>query len=430
MAVKIKIAVAGLGGRGKDTYGALLLKMKDKAQVVAIADCDDEKLELMGEAHNVPAMRFASAEEMFEKPKLADAVLICTQDRQHVPHALAALDKGYDILLEKPISPDLDDLQKIVRQARIKNRTVVVCHVLRYTPFFTRIKQAIDSNVLGEIVAIQARENVCYWHQAHSYVRGNWRRSGETSPMILSKCCHDLDYLVWLCGKQCRSVSSFGSLMHFRSECAPEGAALRCLDGCKAKDACPYDAEKIYLTNKTGVLSGNTGWPCSILSQHPSEKSMREALENGPYGRCVYHCDNDVVDHQVVNMEMEGGATLTLTMSAFTSDGGRTIKIMGTHGDLWGDITENILRITPFGKPAEVIDVSTLSDDFTGHAGGDKLLLEQFIGLLEGKTPDSKITTLETSVESHLIAIAAEHSRLNGGMSVAIAPMRGDRGVL
>ena len=424
---KISLVIIGLGSRGKNAYGTELLNLRDRAEVVAVADPNEERLAIGGNEHNIPPeRRYHTAEELLAQPKLADAALICTQDRQHVGHAVAALRKGYDVLLEKPVSPDLSELQKIVRVAREENRSVVVCHVLRYTPFFQLIKETIDSGRLGRVVNIQALENVRYWHQAHSFVRGNWRRSEETSPMILAKCCHDLDYLIWLCGSRCEKVSSFGSLIHFKPENAPEGAAARCLDGCRAKENCPYDAEKIYLYNKdTGVLEGNTEWPVDIPSENPTEETIREAIQNGPYGRCVYACDNDVVDNQIVNMQMENGAALSLMMSAFTSIGGRTIKVMGTMGDLWGDMNRNIIRICEFGKEPEIIDFGKPKNDFNDHGGGDRGLILSFLDYLEGKKTDNTITTLETSIESHLAALAAEESRLKGGMPIDIAPLRG-----
>lgn len=423
---QIKLAIIGLGSRGKNAYGEALLQYKDRAIVAAVADPDEERLKLGGDEHGVPEdMRFRSAEEFFSREKLADAVLICTQDRQHVPHALMALRKGYDVLMEKPISPDISELQEIVRTARETGRKVVVCHVLRYSPFFRTIRDIIDSGRIGRVINIHALENVRYWHQAHSFVRGNWRRKDASSPMILAKCCHDLDYLIWLSGSRVESVSSFGSLQFFKPENAPEGAALRCMDGCKAKANCPYDAEKVYITNPdTGVLSGRTDWPVDTLSEHPSEQTMREAIQNGPYGRCAFFCDNDVVDNQVVNLQMENGAALSLMMSAFTSIGGRTIEILGTLGDIRGDMHDNMIRFTEFGKEPQIIDLGRLKDDFNGHGGGDEGLVLSFLDYLEGKEPDNTITTLETSVESHLAALAAEESRLNGGVPVRIDTMR------
>ena len=427
MEKKLTVAILGFGSRGRTAYGMELLTLKDRAQVVAIADHHEERLRMGAEAHGIPEnMCFHSAEELLAQPKLADVAMICTQDRMHVTHAIAALRKGYDLLLEKPVSPLLSELQELTRVAKEEGRKVVVCHVLRYTPFFQTIKQAIDSGRLGTVVNIQALENVRYWHQAHSFVRGNWRREDETSPMILAKCCHDLDYLIWLSSSRVERVSSFGSLMYFKPENAPQGAAKRCLDGCLAKDSCPYDCEKIYLTNPdTGVLAGHTDWPVDVLSEYPTEESIRESIQNGPYGRCVFACDNDVVDNQIVNLQMESGAVLNLTMSAFTSHGGRTVKVMGTHGDLWGDMDQNIIRITEFGKETEVIDLGTIADNFEGHGGGDRGLVLAFLDYMEGKDPGNTITTLDTSIESHLAALAAEQSRLEKGAPVEIAPMRG-----
>jgi len=371
-------------------------------------------------------MCFETGEEMFERERLADVALICTQDAMHVGHAVAALEKGYHLLLEKPIATSQADVAKIQETAKRMNRSVVVCHVLRYAPFFETIFDAIERGEIGELMCIQALENVGYWHQAHSFVRGNWRSEAESTFMLLAKCCHDLDYLVWLAGQRCARVSSFGSLRHFRKECAPEGAAARCTAGCKAKESCPYDAEKIYLTNaNTGILHGNTNWPCNILAQEPDEKKIRKAIEEGPYGRCVYVCDNDVVDSQIVNMEMENGVLCQLMMTAFCEHGGRTIRVFGTHGCIEGDMESNILRIRPFGKPETVIDIAALGRDLAGHGGGDGRLIAELMQM-HGETgrPTKRMTTLEASGESHYIAFAAEQSRKNGGMSVELKSIR------
>ena len=299
---KVTVAVVGLGGRGS-VYAECEALYSDEMEIVAIADIIPEKVEKWAKKYHIPKERcFSSAEELLKEDRLADVMFICTQDRQHVGHAIPALEKGYHLLLEKPISPDPAECKRLAEIANQYNRHVVVCHVLRYTPFYQKIKEIIDSGVIGDIVSIQAIENVAYWHQAHSFVRGNWRNSDTTSPMILQKCCHDMDIFVWLSGKNCKRVSSFGSLTLFREDRAPEGSTLRCVDGCKVKDSCPFDAEKIYVTNeKTGILHENSGWPCDILALEPSEETVREALKTGPYGRCVYHCDNNVVDHQAVS---------------------------------------------------------------------------------------------------------------------------------
>ena len=424
---KITVAIAGLGSRGLQTYAKCLEKFADRAEIVAVADIRPDRVAVAAEKYNIPADKcFDSVESMLQQPKLADLLLICTPDDVHYQPAMDGLKRGYHLLLEKPAARSVKECRDIARLAEEKGLNVVVCHVLRYTVFYQKIKELIDAGRVGDIMNIEAIERVGYWHQAHSFVRGNWRNDQTTSPMIMQKCCHDLDYLVWLSGQRCERVSSFGSLKLFKPECAPEGAALRCMDGCKAKESCPFDAEKIYLTNeKTGVLAGNKDWPLDVLALDPTEESIREAIKTGPYGRCVYHCDNNVVDHQVVSMQMENGATLTLTMCAFTTAGSRALTIMGTKGDIRADMSANTIRVCAFGGEPEVIDVTKIADDFSGHGGGDKQLVAQFIDIVNGKEPDSRVTTLEASVESHLVALAAEESRKNGGKSIEIAPMRG-----
>ena len=424
----ITVALAGCGSRGKDTYAPLAERFPEKMKIVAIADIVPEKVEDVKNRYHVPEENcFASAEEMLAQPKLADVMFICTMDKQHVRQAIPALRKGYHLVLEKPISPDLEECREIIRVARECNRKVIVCHVLRYTPFYNKLKELLDSGIIGNIVNVNAFENVGYWHQAHSFVRGNWRNDVETSPMILQKSCHDMDILLWLTGKTLKSVSSYGNTYLFRADKAPEGAALRCMDGCKAKENCPFDAEKIYVTDKaTGVAHGHNGWPCDVVTLHPTVESVYEALKTSPYGRCVYHCDNNVVDHQVVNMLMEDGSTMNFTMCAFTSKGGRYARFMGTEGDIIADMGKNTIEVTRFGKETEVIDVSKLTSDFAGHGGGDSRMVEEFLdNLIEGGEPTIRTTSLERSIESHFACMAAEKSRKENGRVVDLAEIRG-----
>lgn len=203
MGRKLTVALAGLGSRGKDCYAKSAHLIPDKMEIVAIADIDPAKVAEVAREYNVPAERcFTSAEELIAQDKLADVMFITTQDRQHVAQAIPALQKGYDLLLEKPVSPELDECRELVKTAQEYNRKVVVCHVLRYTPFYSKVKEIIDSGKIGDVVSIMAIENVGYWHQAHSFVRGNWRNSETTSPMILQKCCHDMDLYLWLANKK------------------------------------------------------------------------------------------------------------------------------------------------------------------------------------------------------------------------------------
>ncbi len=426
----VTAAIAGLGSRGSDIYAHYAHVAPEEMKVAAVAEPDPEKRAAAQREYGLKAENcFASAEEMLLRPKLADILIIATQDRQHVSQAVAGIRKGYHILCEKPISPDLEECLLLQKTAHEYGRMVAVGHVLRYTPFYSRIKEVIDSGQLGEIVGIQAMENVKYWHQAHSFVRGNWRDSNETSPMILAKSCHDMDIFVWLLGKECQRVSSFGSNYLFREPMAPKGAALRCLDGCAVKESCPYDAEKIYVTDEaTGILNvlknhltGDDAWPCCVLTRTLTEEAVYEQLRTGPYGRCVYHCDNNVVDHQAVMLEFEQGVTVDFTMSAFTGSGSRTIKVMGTEGDLAGDMHTGIVTVTRFGKEPAVWDVHRDEPDLSGHGGGDNRLIHDFLAAVDEGAPANQLKTgIDVSIQSHAIALAAEYSRLHGGISVSL----------
>ena len=251
----VTAAIAGLGNRGNDIYAHYQLVAPEEMKVVAVADPVAKKREAARAEYGVaPENCFETVEDLLKQPKLADVLVIATQDKQHVAQAVEGIKKGYHILCEKPISPSLEECLLLQKTAHEYGRMVAVGHVLRYTPFYSKIKEVIESGQIGDVVSVQGLENVKYWHQAHSFVRGNWRDSVETSPMILAKCCHDMDIFVWLLGKKCRRVSSYGSTYLFKESMAPEGCAMRCLDGCAAKENCPYDAEKIYITDKgTGI---------------------------------------------------------------------------------------------------------------------------------------------------------------------------------
>ena len=423
---KIKVAIIGLGSRGLNTYAPCAELFPEKMEIVAVADIRPERVELAKKLYNIPdGMCYDSGEALLEREKLADAAFICTQDRQHFGHASAALERGYDLLLEKPISPDEEECRKLVALAEKLGRRVSVCHVLRFTPFYGELKHLLDEKTVGEVVSVQHIENVVYWHQAHSFVRGNWRNSVESSPMILQKCCHDADLLVWLLGRRASKVSSFGGLYEFRPERAPEGSAERCID-CAVRESCPYDAEKIYLTNEgTGLLRGNKWWPVDVLASEPDEEKIRRAIAEGPYGRCVYRCDNDVCDHQVVNIEFEGGATAQLTMAAFTKRGGRDTVILGTRGEIIANLAEEKIHVMPFDGENYDVDIHAMTSDLSGHAGGDTRLVEEFVELVGGGAEESvRTTTLAGSTESHYIAFAAERSRVEGGRVVDMKEFR------
>lgn len=422
MKQQITVAIVGLGNRGKDTYAKCALEFPELMKLCAIADIVPEKVSEVASCYNIPKERcFSSAEELLQQEQLADVLFICTQDRQHYAHAIAALERGYDLLLEKPMSPSAEECRRIAETAERLNRKVAVCHVLRYTPFYRKLKSLLDERVIGELISIQAIENVGYFHQAHSFVRGNWNNSDHTSPMILQKCCHDMDILLWLADKNCKAVSSFGSLRYFKESHAPSGSTKRCTDCAAAvKAACPYDAEKIYLTNPdTGILHGHL-WPCNVLTLRPTEETVRQAIQEGPYGRCVFHCDNNVVDHQVVNLWLEDEVTVSFTMCAFTKKVSRQLKLMGTHGEIEANMERNEIHIHPFDGEDSVIDVTTLATDFSGHAGGDNRLVKDFLTLVADGTPGEMQTSPARSVQSHRVALAAETSRIQNGTVIPL----------
>ncbi len=419
----VTFAVCGFGIRGMEAYSCYQKTHPEEMKLVAVADPDPARREIAQKEYNVPADRcYTSAEELLSQPRLADVMIIATQDRQHVEEAIPAMERGYHLILEKPISPSLEECVALREKAHETGRVVIVCHVLRYTQFYGTVRRLLDEGVIGRIESLEASENVAYWHHAHSYVRGNWRRKDDSSPMILAKSCHDMDIIRWLVGAPCKRVSSFGSLDWFKAENAPEGSALRCLSGCKCKDSCPYDAEKIYLHNdKSGWDSGNREWPLTVLCPDPTPEKLMDALRTGPYGRCVYHCDNDVVDHQTVNMEFEGGVTATFTMSAFTNRCYRTLRIMGSMGELEGNMDTNTLILRRFGQPDQKIDLDAITDRFAGHGGGDAKMMAYVCSLFaDGEPTGQVLTSVDVSVESHLMALAAEQSRLEGGRSIEL----------
>lgn len=416
---KLTMAVAGAGMRGAG-YADCAAKIPEKIEVVAVAETDPGKLERFAKKHNIkPENCFNSVEAMLKADKLADIMAICTMDKQHYAQAIPALEKGYHLLLEKPASPDPFECKEIARVAKKNNRQVVVCHVLRYTAFYRAIKDIIASGKIGDVMCVQANEAVGYWHQAHSFVRGNWRNSVESSPMILQKCCHDMDILIWLTGKHVKSVSSFGSRSHFRSECAPEGATERCTDECPRYKTCPFSVEHTYVHRPDS-------WPSQVVMGDPTgtgkftAEEVTEALKTSPYGRCVYHCDNDVVDHQVVNLLMDDDVTVTFNMCAFTMDCTRHIKVMGTKGDIIGNMHTNEVTVNVFRGESETT-VPKGHDQF-GHGGGDMGIMLDLVALLDPNDESEKtsLTSIDTSVESHIVALAAEKSRLAGGELIKI----------
>jgi predicted dehydrogenase len=336
----------------------------------------------------------------------------------HEEPAIACADLKYDILLEKPMAPSAEACCRIVEAVKRNNVLFAVCHVLRYTKYTLKLKELLASGVIGDIVSIQHLEPVGYWHQAHSFVRGNWRNEEESSFMLLAKCCHDIDWLRGVMDKKCVSVHSFGSLRHFRKSEQPAGAADRCSE-CPhdIESCCPYSAYKIYFRDR--LTKGNAGWPLNVLTPEPDKKSLQDAIVNGPYGRCVYACDNDVVDNQVVNLQFEDGSTCSMTMTAFTGHGGRRTRIFGTLGMIENDGTTIV--ITDFlHDTVQKIDTNIADDGgiLSGHGGGDFGLMDCFVRAIAERDSSHILSGTDETLESHLMVFAAEKSRRTGTVIV------------
>ncbi len=407
---KLTFAILGMGNRGT-AYAGRQLKFPEEMEVVAMADNRRVRLDAANKYLHLPEDRlFDGAESILSQPKLADIMVIATQDAQHREHAVRAMEIGYDLLLEKPISNKLEDIVYITETAKRLGRRVIVCHVLRYTAFYREVKRLITEGVVGAVQSVEAAEHVGYYHYGHSYVRGNWHKLSDSSPMILAKCSHDMDIITWLVDKKCLKLNSFGSLAYFKAENCPEGATERCFD-CKV-EKCPFHAPNFY-------LSRMPGWPTHILHPEPNEENILEALRTTDYGKCVFKMDNDVVDHQTVQMLLEDGVTCTFQMIGFTNNQTRTLRIMGTEGEIWGDFHTRKVYWQRFNEEVHEIDLEQLCTDFSGHGGGDSGLVYDVIRLYRGDDFDtSAITFLERSAESHYMAFAAEASRVAGGQLV------------
>ncbi len=413
MKKKITVAILGLGSRGGG-YADVILKNPDIFRLVAVADPNKDRVNHIKNLHNIPEeMCVDNWEELLSKPKLADVVMICTQDKMHYEPMLKAIEKKYDILLEKPVSPSPRECIEIAKKANEAGVKVVVCHVLRYTKFYKFIKKFIEDGCLGKIMNIMHFEGVGYSHYSHSFVRGNWRNSIESSPMILQKCCHDLDLLQWLIDKPCISVQSYGELSYFNEKNAPKGATQYCMDGCPHKDSCLYAVPDMYSEGRWAYCCRGT-----IANKYnPTDEEVVNALKKGPYGRCVFKCDNNVVDHQVVNMLFEDNITVTHTMSAFT-ELGRYSKFMGTKGELTANFDKQIIEFYDF-KTEQTQTLISPEKDFDGsivggHGGGDTGIIMDLYEYVANNKQSNSISDISVSVQNHLIAFASEKSRLTG----------------
>ena len=408
---KIKVILIGAGNRGT-TYARHAFDACPELEIVAVADPNPVRRNHIKEKFGLPESAcFEGWKDILALDKFADAAIIATQDQMHFEPAMKAIELGYHLLLEKPAAPTPEECYKIADAANKKGVSVIICHVLRFTPFFTTLKRIIDEGKIGKVMNIYHCEGVGHIHYSHSFTRGNWHKEADSSPMLLAKSCHDIDILQWLVGEKCTRVHSFGTLSHFCAENKPEGAPEFCYMGCPVGDSCPYNAEKIYACEKSHYISRASD------SERPTQDDVRRVLTETNYGRCVYQCDNDVVDHQVVNLEYESGATVSFTMSAF-NQGGRRIHIMGTKGEVYATMKDKTITLYEFetGKKTEVpiLDAITNQEITGGHGGGDRGIMRALSEYLCGTYKGNALTDISTSVANHLTVFAAEQARREG----------------
>lgn len=404
---KLKVILIGAGCRG---CGYTDIMKGDRFEIVAVAEPREASRAYIQKEHSLPDdMCFATWEPLLALGKIADVAVIATMDKQHYDPAMKAIELGYDLLLEKPVSPDIAECVEMANAAKEKGVKILVCHVLRYTPFFRKIKELINGGMVGRVMSIHHAECVGNEHQSHSFVRGNWGNSEKSSPMILQKSCHDMDILQWLVGTPCSKVQSFGSLSHFVRENAPEDAPEYCLDGCPHADDCYYHAEKIYLKDKTSP------WHRILTaSGAPTDEEVISQLKKTQFGKCVYKCDNNVVDHQVVNLEFEGGAVASFNMCAF-NEGGRHIRIMGNDGEISGDMEKGVVDYYSFRtKEHTEIDINAECADVGDHSGGDSGIIDTLYRYIAEDYEGDMLSEIGISVKNHMIAFAAEKARIEG----------------
>ena len=406
----LEAVVVGAGLRGGEVYGRYALAHPDRLQVVGLAEPDPGRRAAMARAHGLPD------EAVFDdwKPLLGGAprapvAIVATGDTQHVAPALAALETGHHLLLEKPIAPDPLDCIRVVEAAERADRILQIGHVLRYTPFYEKIHELLAAGRIGRVLHVALAEHVAHWHMAHSYVRGKFRNRAIAAPLLLAKSCHDLDLLVWLAGSRPLRVASFGGRDEFRAERAPEGAPERCTDGCPVQASCPYDAIRFYLGPDESLAKS---FPWTDVSPDPARTARRAALEAGRYGRCVYRCDNDQPDHQVVTVEFEDGKTAVFTVHGLAAREERTLRITGAVGELRGVLHAGIIELTRHGSLE--VERFEIPGSMVGHYGGDDGLIEHFLDVASRGAVEDVRASGRSALDGHLLGFAAEEARLDG----------------
>ncbi len=399
----VEAVVLGAGMRGYCTFGGYSKMFPHQLKIVAVAEPDQDRRERFARDYNIPKESvFSNWKDLLDRPQMAPVLINATMDRSHFESAMLALDKGYHILQEKPMATDAVSCVRLARKVKETGKILQLCHSLRYNPFFTALKKIIDGEEVGDLVTFEHNEHIAFWHYAHSFVRGNWSREAQSSPGLLSKSCHDVDVLCWLTGRLPVKVSSFGSLTHFRADRVDASIPKRCTDGCPIEPKCPFSAIEMY-------LSDNTEWPVSVISTDLSHEGRLKALREGPYGRCVYHCDNDVVDHQVSLYEFKDGMTIGFQMHGHSHNNIRTMRLSATEATIRGYLEKRELEVNYYHSGrSETISTGGPDDH---HGGGDTLMIHDFIDLVRNDRPDQVVASAQESCDSHLLVFATEAAR-------------------
>ncbi len=404
----ITAITCGAGSRG-NVYGGYAANFPEQINIVGVAEPIPVRNERYTKKHNIPEEnRFNTWEDVFKRPKFADVMIITMPDHLHYVPCMKAMEMGYDVLLEKPMAQTAQQCRDILDMTRKTGRIVAVCHVLRYSPYFIKMKKLIEEGAVGALISVQHMEPIEHIHMSHSYVRGNWHDSKLTTPIILAKSCHDLDILRWMIGKESKSIVAMGNLKWFRQENAPGGSTDRCMNGCAAESSCPYSAMKIYYRER--------GWLYVFDLPEEKEKqgdSILEYLRTTNYGRCVYRMENDQPDHYITSIQFDDDITASFSMEAHTSYGGRRTRVMGSMGDMVGDMEELTINDFRTGKSITLVPKAEDVENYknSGHGGGDWLLMRDFVTAVANQDPKYLTSTIDQSIESHLMGFAAEDSR-------------------
>lgn len=422
---KISVVVVGFGDRG-EAYTKYALTHPDELEVVAVVDPNPVRRELAKARFNIKDdMMFDCVDDCIKKGKIADAVINATMDELHIPTALPCLKLKYDMLLEKPITNNKADLMRLKQLADENGCKLMICHVLRYTPFYRRIKEIVLSGEIGDIVCMETNEMVGVAHSSASYIRGKWNNREKCgSSMLLAKCCHDMDLLCWFKnGVAPEKATSFGGRYYFIPEKAPEGSGTRCLVDCKVEKECPYSCKKLLLDNHyfTQYLFTCLNKPYEQITYEEKVESLKTI---NPHGKCIFKTDADIVDRQAVIIKFADGTVATHSMVSGVARPGRNIHLIGTKGEIQGFFEDNNFKVRTYNAANclynEREEVITGIEDGDGHGGGDSRIVKDFVSMENGEQKSISATVIDDSINSHLIVYAADKSLDEGGVTVNV----------